>query len=176
MILKLPESPCFASLQSARIARCNPERPPERLSRLHEVFLGLGPDPAENIRRLTEACGGIPRLEQPIDESDRLFAEIIAWAIGRETERLRARQIADPMRPSRGSAVEPQLEAMIDASPFPIAVTDIEDRVSIWTRASEQLWGRSREEVLGEGPGFGREGIRARVASPARRRGGPDPS
>ena len=66
-------------------------------------------------------------------------------------------RLADSLRTLRRSGEETQnaradLQAVIDASPVPICVTDHEASVLIWNKAAEETSGYAAEEVLGAPP------------------------
>jgi PAS domain S-box-containing protein len=80
------------------------------------------------------------------DRPELLDAVRSAASLALVNERLQAevRAKLDELRTSEG-----RLRALIDASPLAIIEVDLDDRVTLWNRAAERLFGWTREEVLG---------------------------
>jgi PAS domain S-box-containing protein len=81
------------------------------------------------------------------DRPELLDAVRSAASLALVNARLQAevRAKLDELRASEG-----RLRALIDASPLAIVEVDLDDRVTLWNRAAERLFGWTRDEVVGE--------------------------
>jgi len=85
------------------------------------------------------------------DRPELLDAVRSAASLALVNERLQAevRAKLDELQTSEG-----RLRALIDASPLAIIEVDLDDRVRLWNRAAERLFGWTSDEVVGGPPPF----------------------
>ena len=69
-------------------------------------------------------------------------ASLLYWGVGREIRRRVAAEEAT-------RRAKDELAAIVDASPLAIVAVDREQRIGLWNRAAERLFGWSEEEVMG---------------------------
>jgi PAS domain S-box-containing protein len=80
--------------------------------------------------------------EEPFGEFERTFVELLAELVSTIVGRDRSRTALE--------ATNRRLESLIDAAPLAIFELDREGRVRLWNRGSEELFGWSSDEVVGE--------------------------
>ncbi len=131
-----------------------PDLSRERRFSMPPALVELGLKSAANVRvpRLDGTWGvlGIRSARELRPGSDEIeFLRTAAAILGSAMERREQGQSLVSVRHDAAISNE-RLSAVVDASPLAVMEVDLDGRVMVWNRSSEEMFGWTREEVLGQ--------------------------